>query len=509
MIFINTATNSTGLFKPFFPISIPYGLGYLMGELRSEGIHFSFIDQQIVSNVFKDMDSLLINHTKPYVFAISTLTEALSQANKISSKLKKLYPESVVIFGGIHPSALPEEVLKNNPNCDYVFLGEAETEIVNIYNKLKSGNDLKDQKGIAYRQEDEIVINQSAEILKNINTLSKFPYDLFIPYKKYNLAHIISSRGCPHNCSFCCVKVVGRRNYRFKSAAETVKELECLATECGQKHISFFDDNFLANNKRIEDLCNEISKSEKLKSVTYSFQARTRDMNEEILKLMYNTGFNAVFFGIETVSEKLLKQIGKDESIEEISEAIKMAQKIGFKVMANFLFCLPNETRIDRTACVNFALEHNIDLVKFNNVVPYPGTQMYEDLLSQNKLNIMPDYSNFNSQEVLVRSVFKKRNFPYVPDNSVAYGVEKEIMFAYFRYYFRFKMISKILKQKNWGDAIFHSGDSFISKLKKTPAFILLLIDISFKFVMMFFSVFRKNGIKFKDILNCFVKFFN
>lgn len=508
MIFINTAANSTGLFKPFFPISIPYGIGHLMGILRSKNIHFSFLDQQITPDVFTKIPGLLKSHSKPYIFAISTLTEALSQARIISDSLKGIYPDCIIIFGGIHPSAMPVETLQSIKSCDYVFVGEAETEIANIYNKLKLGSDLKDQKGIVYRDGVEIIVNPTAEIFKDIDLLPDFPYDLFISHKQYNHGHIMSSRGCPYNCSFCCVKVVGKRKYRYKSAVKTVLELEYLAKELGQKHISFFDDNFLANNQRIEDLCHEISKSEKLKGVTYSFQARTREMDENILSLMYKTGFRAVFFGIETVSEKLLKQIGKDESPAEIAAAIKMSQKIGFKVMANFLFCLPNETKKDRTDCVDFAISNKIDLAKFNNVVPYPGTQMYDDLIAENKLNVLPDYCNFNSQEVLVRPIFKKRNFPYVPDNTNVYGIEKEIIFAYFRYYFRFRVFYKMLTQSNWGDAILSSGNSFMSKLRKLPAFLLLLTDISIKFGLMFLSVFRKDGIKLRNLLKTLPAFF-
>jgi hypothetical protein len=185
-----------------------------------------------------------------------------------------------------------------------------------------------------------------------------------------------------------------------------------------------------------------------------------------------------------------------------------MSQKIGFNVMANFLFCLPNESKDDRAACVDFAISNKIDLAKFNNVVPYPGTQMYDDLIANNKLNVLTDYSNFNSQEVLVRPIFKKRNFPYIPENTSVYGIEKEIIFAYFRYYFRIKVFAKMLMQSNWGDAILSSGDSFVSKLKKLPAFLLLLTDISIKFGLMFLSVFRKDGIKLSSLLKTLPTFF-
>lgn len=508
MIFINTAGNTTGLFKPFFPITIPYGIGYLMAVLRDEGIHFSFVDQQVNKNVIRDIVNLVEKHKPPYIFAISTLTESFSSARMISDNLKSLFPDSYVIMGGLHPTSMPVEVLDSVGSCDFVFAGEGETEIANIYKCLKSGKGITEIKGVGYRKDGQVVLNNAAESVSDINILPPFPYDLFESCKKYNHGHIISSRGCPYNCTFCCVKAVGRRKYRYKSAETTVKELEQLVTVYKQKEIAFFDDNFLANKKRILDLCAAIKNAELLKGVTYSFQSRTRDMDRELLSVMFDSGFKAVFFGIETVSDNLLEKIGKDEPISEIENAIKLAQSIGYKVMANFLFCLPTETREIRNQCVDFAIRNNLDLAKFNNVVPYPGTVIYDQTLAENKLLILPDYLNFNSQEVLVRPIWRKANFPYLPDDSSAYGMKQEILFAYFRFYFRWKMIYKILSQPSWGDAIFSYGHSFVEILRKIPRILLLLTDIFLKFELMLFSVFSRKGIKFKDLLKTIPVFF-
>ncbi len=506
MIFINTSTNSTGLFKPLFPISIPYGIGSLISVLRENDINASFVDQQIYKNVLPKISEIVNNHSKPYIFCISTLTEAYSEAVKLSYKLKKLYPDCIIILGGIHPTAVAEEVLNEIEACDYVFIGEGELQIVNIYNKLKSGNHIEDIPGIAYRKDFQVVINPADEVVNDINLLPEFPYDIFIPFSQYNFSHIISSRGCPYNCTFCCVNFVGKRRYRYKNTENTVKELEFLVKDLKQKHIAFFDDNLLANKKRIIELCEAIGKSKILKDVTYSFQARVRDMNEDVLKLMFNTGFNTVFLGIETVSPEILKNIGKTEMPDEISLAIRKLKEIGFKVMANFIFCFPDESREIRINCVEFSIKHDLDLVKFNNVVPYPGTVLYNQ--NKDKITVKKYYSNFNSQEVLVRPFYKKPNFPLLPENTSEYQIRNDILFSYFKYYFRFRQIKKIFSQKAWGDLILSTGDSFFSKVKKIPAIIILGIDIFIKFVIMFLSVFKRDGVRIKEILKVFREFF-
>ena len=403
MIFINTATNSTGLFKPFFPITLPYSIGYLMAILLKEGVDFAYIDQQVEKNVFKKIEENTIKLHKPYIFCISTLTESYGNAKLISKYLKEKFSDCVILVGGLHPSSMPEETL-SHPYFDYVFVGEGEKEILNIYNKIKNRISLSECRGIIYRSNNNIIYNPEAELVTDLNSLPRFPYHLFRHEKKYNFGHMISSRGCPYNCTFCCLKNVGKRRYRYKDAENTVAELELLVSEYKQKEIAFFDDNFLANKDRIYNLCEAIRHSDKLKKCTYSFQARTRDMDKELLQEMYASGFKAVFFGVETVSDSILKEIGKDESHLEIENAIKTSQSIGLKVMTNFLFCLPNETKQVRKECVDFAIRNKVDLAKFNNVVPYPGTVLHDQVKANNKLIVKTDYSNFNSQLVLIKA---------------------------------------------------------------------------------------------------------
>jgi anaerobic magnesium-protoporphyrin IX monomethyl ester cyclase len=507
MIFINTASNTTGLFKPFFPITLPYGIGFLMSVLKQHNIYFNYIDHQVNSNPLQEINDYIKKHSKPYIFCISTLTESYFSAITLSKQLKTKYPDCITIMGGLHPSCMPEEVLKNE-NVDYVFMGEAESNIAEIYNKLKSGLSINDIKGIAYRKNGDVRFNDAPELIMNLDDLPPFPYDLFSKTKKYNFGHMISSRGCPYNCSFCCVKAVGKRKYRYKSALHTVNELELLATDFKQKEIAFFDDNFLANKNRIVELCDAIQKSKYLKNCSYSFQARSRDLSHGILKEMYASGFKTVFFGIETVSEKLLNNVGKDEKPEEIRNAINIAKKIGFKVMANFLFCLPEETKTIRENCVNFAIENKIDVVKFNNVVPYPGTDLYTQTMNEGKLLIKPMFSNFNSQLVMVRPAWKKINFPYLPEGTTSFSMRNEILFSYFKLYFNFHRLKKILSDKNWGGAIFSFGNSNWDVVKKIPVTFLLILDFSLKFTLMFFSIFSGKGISARKCLKVFYYFF-
>ncbi len=133
-------------------------------------------------------------------------------------------------------------------------------------------------------------------------------------------------------------------------------------------------------------------------------------------------------------------------------------------------------------------------------------TVLYEQ--NKDKIKVKKYYSNFNSQEVLVRPFYKKPKFPLIPQNTSEYQIYNDILFSYFKYYFRYRQIKKIFTQKGWGDLILSTGDSFFIKIKKSPALIFLGIDIFIKFVLMFLSVFKRDGVKIKELLMVFREFF-
>lgn len=505
MILINSSPkNALKIFQPFLPIFVPIGIGCLLGVTERSGIKAKFIDEQIEDNVVRRAAEHTKNMERPYIFGFSVLTAALKNAISVSKELKRLYPDSVILFGGIHPTALSEEVL-SYPHMDAVLQGEGEHSLLEFYKCIKTGKDFTHIKGLSYKKNGQIIHNERAPLIDDLNSLPQFPYHLFTN-KKYDLGFVISSRGCPHRCIFCSNRITTGRKYRIRSADAIIDEIDMLYHKYNRRYILFLDDNLLVSKERIYTLLEEIKRRDFHKKLTFNFQARGDNVNYKLLKDLYSGGFRSVFFGLETASENIMKVIKKGETVAECVEAVKMAKEIGFHVSATFIYALPTETHKDRMDCVELSKRLQLDMVRFNNATPYPGTELYETAKRENRLNVQEHYENFNSVSAFIENPFKQIPFSYVPEGNTEAEIRRDILFSYFSYYLDIKRLKNIFARPDLGAGWFNAGERLAEILKKTPALISLALMLFLKFGQLFYySVFKKEtAISLKFFLKIF-----
>jgi len=234
-------------------------------------------------------------------------------------------------------------------------------------------------------------------------------------------------------------------------------------------------------------LIEEIKNKDLDKKMIFNFQARGDNVNREILTELYNSGFKSIFFGIETSNEKIMKTIKKNETVAQCVAAAKLAKKLGFHVSATFIYGLPGETREDRVNCVNLSREIGLDMVRYNNATPYPGTELYDIAKAQKRLNIYGTYENFNSVSTFIENPLKKIPFCYVPEGSLEEEIRRDVLFSYFRYYLDFQKLKQIFSKPELGVGWFNAGENLLKFIKKIPALIFLGLMIFFKFCQMFY----------------------
>ncbi len=253
MILINSSPkDALKIFQPFLPISVPIGIGFLSSALQKEGINAYIVDEQVDFDPVATVHEYVKKISKPYIFGFSVLTATYKSAVILSNQLKSYYPESVIVFGGIHPTAMPDEVLSNN-SVDFVIRGEGEKALVKLYNRIKNNESFGDIKSLSYKQNGEIVHNERDYLIEDLDSYPGFPYHLFTN-RKYDLGFVLSSRGCPYNCIFCSNRITTGRKYRYRNAETIADEILMLNTKYDKKHVGFYDDNFLVNKKRVYDL---------------------------------------------------------------------------------------------------------------------------------------------------------------------------------------------------------------------------------------------------------------
>jgi anaerobic magnesium-protoporphyrin IX monomethyl ester cyclase len=497
MILINSSSrDALKIFQSFLPISIPVSIGYLLAVTEQEDIKVKFIDEQVEYNTFELIEEYVKEMERPYIFGFSVMTVAFKRAIFVSRKLKELYPDSIICFGGIHPTAIPEEVLSYE-HINLVVKGEGEYVLPELYRCIKNGKDFTHIGSISYKKEGKIVDNARLPIINDLDALPPFPYHLFNP-KHYDMGIVYSSRGCPYDCIFCSNTLASGRIYRFRETEAIIDDIDKLYTNYGVKFININDDNFLVNKKRIYQLLEGIRNKGFDKKITFDFQARGDNVDYNILKELYNTGFKSVFFGVETASDNLMKIINKGETVDKNVKAIQMAKEIGFHVSATFMFALPGENRADRKACLELSKKLNLDMVRYNNATPYPGTELYRIAKKEGRLNIQGLYENFISVSTFIENPFKKIPFTYVPEGNTEDEIRQDILLSYLLFYFDFKRIKRMFTDPNDGVGWFNAGESLNHVLKKIPALLLLCFFLSMKYSDLFLKLLFKK-ILFKD----------
>ncbi|MCC6028100.1 MAG: B12-binding domain-containing radical SAM protein, partial [Archaeoglobus sp.] len=278
----------------------PLGLGYLASVLRERGFKVRIIDDLVENLNFSDFlkkikDSLIVG--------ITSTTPTFKSALEYAKKIKKAFPDIFVILGGVHVSFEPEKALKNE-FVDAVCIGEGERTIVELAERVESGRDLEDVKGIYFKKEDKIVKNPPREFIQDLDSIPFPAFDL-MPLEKYSLLGerlevfpMITSRGCPFSCRYCSSSLFMGRRFRARSAKNVADEIEWLVNDFNARHIAFGDDTFTLSKKRVAEICKEI-KSRKL-DITWSCSSRIDTIDRELLEIMKSAGCSAIYYGIES-----------------------------------------------------------------------------------------------------------------------------------------------------------------------------------------------------------------
>jgi len=487
MILINSSPkDALKIFQSFLPISVPIGVGCLAAALEVQGIAVKIIDEQVEENIELRIKEYVETQPRPLIFGFSVLTVALKSALILAKRLKAAYPDCIIIFGGIHPTAMPDEVMAYD-YVDFVLRGEAERSLVEFYNALANKASYASIAGLSYRAGEKIIHNPYNFITDSLDTYPPFPYHMFAHNPRYDLGFVVSSRGCPYRCIFCSNRVTTGKKYRHKSSSFVVDELESIHMKYGRNFAIFVDDNLLVSKERIYSLIEAIKARGLDKKMTFAFQSRGDNVDEKILRDLFECGFKSIFFGMETSSEEVMKIIKKDETVAECVAAAKLAKKIGYHLSATFIYGFRGETREDRMNCVSLSREIGLDMVRYNNATPYPGTELYDIAKKEGRLNVVGVYENLISVSTFIENPFKNIPFSYVPTGVTEDEIRRDILFSYFSFYLNFARLKPIFAKPGQGVGWFNAGDGAKGIVKKLPALVLLGALLGVKFLKLFY----------------------
>lgn len=447
MILINPLSQRLGDFYRYLPVSPHIGIGTLAGYLLSKGKKVKILDDDINPITDGVLGNSVKSLSKPYIFGISCVTAGIGRGYGIAKFIKTKYPDSKVILGGIHPTVLPDEALQTG-NVDIVVRGEGEETLDLLYDAIKNKQDYSKIPGISFMEDGHVVHNPAARVFADLDLLPPFPYYLFEGHlDRYNFGFILTARGCPYDCIFCSQRLISGRRYRYTSCQKVIDMLDLLINKYNQRSIVFLDDNFLVNKERIRELCNLIIRRGFHKKSIFHCQARGDSIDTDSLRHLGKANFKYIGFGIETASERLMKLINKQETVQDNINAVKLAKKFGFKVTATFIFGLPTETKEERWSAYKLAKTLDIDFARFNNATPYPGTKLFEIAKEEIVLNVGKNWGNLNACGSLSGGYFDKTRLAYVPKGTNEEELKRDVFKANLCFYLRPKSILRIIRE--------------------------------------------------------------
>ena len=346
-------------------------------------------------HVWKEIGEF-IRQQQPQLLGLSCSTVKFDSALHIAKIAKTINPELPVVLGGVHPTLLPEQSLKPDL-VDFVIRGEGEIAFVWLADALSGKGSIEEIDGLTYLKDGEVHHNKKRDFIKDINSLLLPARDLLVNSSAYDseaMGLMMGSRGCPYECTYCASNNMWTRRVRYRSVENILQEMQSVHQEYGTTQFSFEDDSFTSNKKLILEFCRK--KNEAEFNVKWSAITRINLLTDELLSKMKQAGLNHIRVGIESGSNKILKDTKKGLTIEDYKKGARLIRKHKIYWSAYFMLGLPTETREDILATVNFMKEIQPDYCTVSIFTPYPGTAIFSDLLKEGRVSLDMDWSKFS-----------------------------------------------------------------------------------------------------------------
>lgn len=376
---------------------IPIGLAYLAAVLERAGHNVNVLDCAALPMSFQQFKTRIAS-LKPDIVGITAMTPTVGSALKVASLVKETLPNTLVVLGGVHPTFMDEEILREVAHVDVVVRGEGEQTIVDLVSAFEKRNGFKEVLGVTYREWDSVFRNPERPYIENLDSLPRPGFKHF-PLEKYRIygrkiLPVVSSRGCPFQCAFCVTSRVFGRKVRMRSPINVVDEIEWLKKEHGADAVTFYDDTFTFSKERVERICEEIVNRDL--SIPWDCQTRADCISPELLRKMRDAGCEAITLGVESASPNTLKAIGKGTSPEQNEKAVKMIKEAGISVIVSVIIGYPGETMKDVNRTLEYVKRLKPDDAYLCIATPYPGTELYR-LVKEKGWEMLDDWSRYDT----------------------------------------------------------------------------------------------------------------
>ncbi len=388
-------------------IAPPVWVGLLADHVRRQGIDCAIYDTNVEGWSREQCAEVLAKYNPELIVMMvyghnpSASTQTMPVARPIAADIKAVNADIPLAMGGLHPSALPEKTLREEP-CDFVLRGEGAIPIRKLYGYL-SGKVAKNELiGISFLEKSgELFDSGMPPMTENLDeTYQSYAFDLLPPLTRYR-AHnshcfqefeastepgfvdvrapyfvLYTSLGCPYHCTYCCINsLFGKPRIRYWDLETVMGWIDTLVLKHGVKHIRLDDELFILSPKRVERFCDMII--ERGYDLNLWAYARVDTINDRLLKKMKQAGLQWLCLGIEAGAAAVRDDV--DKTIKrDIFDTVKIIQDNDIYVLGNFMFGLPEDNFETMRATLDMAIDLKCEFINFNSTMAYPGSQLYD-----------------------------------------------------------------------------------------------------------------------------------
>ena len=404
-----------GLSNDYAAIEPPVWSSLIANYLITRGYSVQILDAE--ANSFShDQTAEKIAHVNPKlaIFMIygqqpSASTQCMPGGRKTCDKLNNLSNNSIkTIVVGTHASALPKKTLEEEP-YNFVCQGEGPVTIEKLIEHIKKNKTrLEDIPGLWYWDKNKnIKSNKRAPMFENLDQNLKGQAWELLDMSKYrahnwhtfgkletrnNYASLQTSLGCPFKCTFCCINAPFERNtIRFWSPGHIINQIKILVEDYNIYNIKIPDEMFVLNPKQVTGICDEIIHRGYGEKINFWAYARIDTLEDnEMLKKMFIAGFKWLALGIESSSKHVRDGVVKGRfNNYDIEGIVKKVRDMGFYVVGNYIFGLPDDNEDSMKETLDLSLRINSEWANFYSGMAYPGSQLYP--MAKKKGWMLPD----------------------------------------------------------------------------------------------------------------------